>query len=78
MHKSSPFFCEKKQKLLAPTTIFEDNKGTRDYINAYKVTSNLRHIEIPLRHLQELHKVDILQFQHCSWQVMLADILTKT
>ena len=28
--------------------IFEGNKGVADNINAYKVTSNLRHVKTPL------------------------------
>ena len=65
-------------KLAEPTIIFEDNKGACDCIQAHRVTTNLRHIEIPLRYLHELQDLEVLKFQHCPGPIMFADILTKS
>ena len=42
------------------TTFFEDNKGACDYVNVNKDTSNLCHVEIPLRYSNEIHKLGIV------------------
>ena len=40
----TPIFNHIKHEILAPMILIEDNKGACDCINAYKVTTNLRHI----------------------------------
>ena len=61
----------------SPTPIFEDNKGTRDMIEAGKVTSNMKHIELPLKYVHELNECGTLTCMPCASQNMFADTFTK-
>lgn len=61
----------------SPTPIFEDNKGTRDMFAAQQVTSNLKHIEIPLSYVHEQHENQAITCLPCSSKNMFADTMTK-
>ena len=60
-----------------PSPVYEDNKGTRDMIEAGCATSNLKHIDLPLQYMHELHSEGILMCLPCSSPMMFADPLTK-
>ena len=61
----------------SPTPIFEDNKGTRDMIHANKITSNLKHIDLPLKYVHQLNEAGTLICLPCDSQNMFADTFTK-
>ena len=60
-----------------PTSIFEDNKGTRDMLSAGRITSNLKHIDIPLTYLHSLHESGTICTKAAGSKTMLANFLTK-
>ena len=60
-----------------PTTIFEDNQGTTDIVNAGRLTPRVKHIDIPLCFLHEHHQKGAFVIQQCSTHLMLADGLNK-
>ena len=60
-----------------PSPIFEDNKGTRDMLAGGKVTSNLKHVDIPLTYLHALHESATIKTLEASSGTMLANFLTK-
>ena len=61
----------------SPTPIFEDNKGTRDMLAAQQVTSNLKHMDVPLRYVHEQHENQAITCLPCPSQNMFADTMTK-
>ena len=74
---SSPVFSSFKLNYELPTSIFEDNKGTRDMLAAGKVTSNLKHVDIPLTYLHTLHESGVIEAKPASSKTMFANFLTK-
>jgi len=60
-----------------PSPIFEDNKGTRDMLAAGKVTSNLKHVDIPLTYLHSLHESATICTSRANSATMVANFLTK-
>jgi len=60
-----------------PSPIFEDNKGTRDMLAAGKVTSNLKHVDIPLTYLHSLHESSTITTSRAGTSTMVANFLTK-
>jgi len=60
-----------------PSPVFEDNKGTRDMLAAGKVTSNLKHVDIPLTYLHALHESATITTKAASSSTMAANFLTK-
>ena len=73
----TPIVSSLQHNYNSPTPIFEDNKGTRDMIDAMKVTSNLKHIELPLKYVHELNESGTLLCLPCDSQNMFADTFTK-
>jgi len=57
--------------------IFEDNQGTSDVVNAGRLTSRVKHIDIPLYFLYDHHKQDSFEVKMCHTTLMLADGLNK-
>ena len=74
---SSPILPSFKLNYNLPTPIFEDNKGTRDMLAARKVTSNLKHIDIPLTYLHSLHASSVISTAKATSSTMLANFTTK-
>lgn len=60
-----------------PSPIFEENKGTRDMLAAGKVTSNLKHVDIPLTYLHALHESATIKTLEASSGTVMANFLTK-
>lgn len=60
-----------------PTPIFEDNKGTRDMVNAGKVTSQLKHIDLSLCYIHDSIKFGNAICRKASGHVIIADMVTK-
>ena len=73
----SPILSALENNYNSATPIFEDNKGTRDLIDANKVTSNLKHIDLPLKYVHELNECGTLTCMPCASQNMFADTFTK-
>ena len=65
-----PVLANFNANLKFPTPIFEDNKGTRDMIDARQVTTNLRHVDIPLHYVHELHENGVVTCLPCSSEHM--------
>ena len=61
----------------SPTPIFEDNKGTRDMLDAQQTTSNLRHMDVPLKFVHEQHENSVIYCLPCKSEHMFADTMTK-
>ena len=61
-----------------PTSIFEDNKGTHDLIEAKRMTPRLKHIDIPICYLHEKFKSGEFVVYEYSTHLTLADGLNKT
>ena len=63
--------------LQQPVTVFEDNKGASDMFRSGRVTSNLKHLDIPLQIIHEEHEKGAIMcvpcLSHCQW----ADTFTK-
>lgn len=74
---SSPITPSFKLNYELPTPVFEDNKGTRDMLAAGRVTSNLKHIDVPLTYLHTLHESSIIKTAEASSKTMLANFMTK-
>ena len=74
---ASPIFNNFKSAVAQPTTIFEDNKGTVDMIRAERVTSNLKHIDIPLSYIHQQNQNGSITCEQCPSHHMWADTLTK-
>lgn len=82
---ASPISSSFKLNYTLPTPVFEDNKGTRDMIAAGRVTSNLKHVDIPLTYLHALHESGtlktsappVLKTAAASSRTMLANFMTK-
>lgn len=77
LRDASPILANFDANYNSPTPIFEDNKGTRDMLQAQQVTSNLKHMDIPLRYVHEEHENGALLCLPCSSENMFADTLTK-
>ena len=77
LREATPILTNFETNYNRPTPIFEDNKGTRDMLAAQQVTSNLKHIDIPLRYVHEEHEYGGLVCLPCSSENMFADSLTK-
>jgi len=60
-----------------PTPVFEDNKGTREMLAAGRVTSNLKHIDVPLAYLNTLHESSTIKTATAISKTMLANFMTK-
>ena len=60
-----------------PTPIYEDNKGTRDMLQAQKVTTNLKHMDLPIGYLHNKIIMGSFYCKPCSGKVIFADFLTK-
>ena len=60
-----------------PTTVFENNSGTSMMFNSGWVTSNLKHLDLPLQYMHDIHERGILQCVPCSTNVQWADTFTK-
>ena len=60
-----------------PTTIFEDNQGTSDIVNAGRLTPRVKHIDIPLCFIHDHHKQGSFDVKRCHTTLMLADGLNK-
>ena len=60
-----------------PTSIFEDNQGTFDIVQAGRLTSRIKHLDIPLKYLHDQHTHGSFQVHQCSTHLMLADYLNK-
>ena len=73
----SPVSSAFGQNINMPSPIFEDNKGCRDMLKAQRVTSNLKHMEIPFQYMHNLHFVGSLTCLPCGTKVMFANTLTK-
>ena len=75
--QASQIFPSFKLNYEMPTPIYEDNKGTRDMLAAGKVTSNLKHVDVPLTYLHSLHESSTIKTAVASSSTMLANFLTK-
>ena len=74
---ASPVLPSFKLNYDMPSPIFEDNKGTRDMLAAGKVTSNLKHVDIPLTYLHSLHESGTIKTSRANSSTMVANFLTK-
>ena len=45
--------------------------------NSDRVTSNLKHVDLPLQYMHDIHEMAILQCVKCSTHVQWADMFTK-
>ena len=61
----------------SPTTIFEDNQGTSDIVNAGRLTPRVKHIDIPLCFIHDHHRQGSFDVKRCHTTLMLADGLNK-
>ena len=77
LYNPSPIHSAINQNLKMPSPIFEDNKGCRDMLQAQRVTSNLKHMEIPFQYMHGLHFCGTLTCLPCGTKLMFADTLTK-
>jgi len=75
--QASPVLPSFQLNYTLPTPIFEDNKGTRDMLAAGKVTSNLKHVDIPLTYLHSLHESSTITTLRAGSTTMVANFLTK-
>ena len=75
--KSSPILPSFQLNYQLPTPVFEDNKGTRDMLAAGKVTSNLKHIDVPLTYLHSLHESATITTKTAQSSTMMANFMTK-
>ena len=74
---ATPMMANFETNLNNPTPIFEDNKGTRDMLNAEQITTNLKHIDVPLRYVHEQHEYSAITCLPCGSKNMFADTMTK-
>jgi len=74
---ASPILPSFRLNYEMPSPIFEDNKGTRDMLAAGKVTSNLKHVDIPLTYLHSLHESATITTSRANSATMVANFLTK-
>ena len=77
LREASPVLTNFEANYNSPTPIFEDNKGTRDMLEAQHVTSNFKHMDIPLRYVHEEHEYGDLVCLPCSSENMFVDTITK-
>jgi len=77
MPKASPVLPSFALNYELPSPIFEDNKGTRDMLAAGNVTSNLKHVDIPLMYLHSLHESSTITTSRVGTSTMVANFLTK-
>ena len=77
LHRPSTIHTSMSIHSSQPTCIFEDNKGARDCISAGRITSNLKHVDVPLTYLHEQHENGSLACKPCPSNLMQADMLTK-
>jgi len=75
--KASPILPSFALNYTMPSPVFEDNKGTRDMLAAGKVTSNLKHVDIPLTYLHALHESATITTSKANSSTMVANFLTK-
>jgi len=75
--QASPVLPSFQLNYTLPSPIFEDNKGTRDMLAAGKVTSNLKHVDIPLTYLHSLHESSTITTLRAGSTTMVANFLTK-
>ena len=75
--KESPIAPSFRLNYDLPTPIFEDNKGTRDMIEAGRVTSNLKHLDLPVTYLHILHESATIKTAEATSKTMVANFLTK-
>ena len=73
----TPMFTCFKTGHEQPTPIFEDNKGTHDMFKSGRVTTKLKHLDIPLEFMHEIHSRGSLQCKPCSTHVQWGDPFTK-
>ena len=74
---ASPILPSFRLNYELPSPIFEDNKGTRDMLAAGRVTSNLKHIDIPLTYLHGLHESGTITTSRANSHTMVANFITK-
>ena len=60
-----------------PTSIFENNKGSRDTVRGGTTSARLKYIDVPLRYCHEQHEQGEVTFKDCSTHMMWADTFTK-
>jgi hypothetical protein len=77
LHKPTPLLTTLTTAHTQPTTVFEDNSGTSMMFNSGRVTSNLKHVDLPLQYMHDIHERGILQCIQCSTHVQWADTFTK-
>ena len=77
LRNASPIIPSFELNLKSPTPIFEDNKGTRDMLNAEQLTSNLKHMDVPLGYVHEQHEQGVITCLPCRSENMFADTMTK-
>ena len=77
LHGATPVLANFDANFTSPTPIFEDNKGTRDMLNAEQTTSNLKYMDVPLHYVHEQHEYSVITCLPCGSKNMFADTMTK-
>ena len=77
LRDASPILASFVTNFNSPTPIFEDNKGTRDMLDAQQTTSNLKHLDVPLTYVHEQHENSVILCLPCKSEHMFADTMTK-
>lgn len=77
LQSASPIMGNFQANYNSPTPIFEGNKGTLNMLQAQQVTTNLKHIEVPLTYVHEQHEISTITCLPCSSANMFADTMTK-
>ena len=73
----TPLLSALQECYTEPTQVYEDNQGGAQMFQSGRVTSNLKHIDLPLQYMHDIHERGILKCIPCSTHVQWADTFTK-
>jgi hypothetical protein len=60
-----------------PTLLYEDNQRCIKLANSERINARTKHIDIKHHHLRDLTERNVIKFEYCETDKMLADVLTK-
>lgn len=60
-----------------PTTIYEDNQGTIDFVESHKAIRRMKHIDVKFHHVKALVEDETIDIRYKPTEEMTADIFTK-
>lgn len=66
-------FCVANEK----NVMYEDNQGCIKSLSSEKFSAKSKHIEIKYNYAKDLKKKNLVNFQYCPTENMIADMLTK-